>query len=119
MRSLHKFIKENHGWEALWLLQEWGKWVIKDSEYKNHRGFTLRCISKDLIQVSVRLKSTGRSRSAREIIWRAEKQLLQDMIKFITGILHDTEVKVDDCRSRLLSMVTTTTIDKCTEFIKR
>ena len=119
MRNLHKFIKENHGLEAMWLLQEWEKWVVKDSDYKNHSRFTLRYISKDLIPFSVRLKSTGRSRSAREIIQRAEKQLLQDRIKYISGILHDTEVKVDSFRSRQLSIVTTTTMDRCIDFINK
>ena len=94
MRNQHKFIEENHGLESQQLLQEWEKWVIKDSDNKNHRRFTLRCISKNLIPVCVRLKSTSNSRSrrAKEIIHRAEKQLLQDRIKCINGILHDNEV---------------------------
>ena len=53
------------GLEALQALQEWEKWVIKDSDYKNHRRFTLRCINKGIIQVSIRLKSTSNSRSRR------------------------------------------------------
>ena len=40
------------------LLQEWESLQIKDSDYKNHHRFTLRCLSKDLIPVSVTLKST-------------------------------------------------------------
>ena len=70
--------------------------------------------------VSVRLKSTSNSRSKRvsEIIHRAEKQLLQDRIKCINGILWDSEGKLDRSRSRLLLLVTTTTIkDSCIEFI--
>ena len=90
MRNLYKFIEENRGLEALHVVQEWEKWEIKDSDYKNHRRFTLRCISKDLIPVSVRLKSKSSSRSRRaiEIIHKAEKQLLQDRIKCINYILH-------------------------------
>ena len=118
---MHKFIKENHGLEVLQLLSEWQKWVIKDSDNASHRRSTLRCISKYLIPVSVRLKSTSssRSRSAKEIIHRAEKQLLWDRVKCINGILCNTGVKVDRCRSRMLSMVTTTTMDRCTEFINK
>ena len=99
MRNLHKFIEENHRLEALHLLQELERWEIKDSNYKNHRRFRLRCISKNLIPVSVRLKSTSssRSRRAREII----HMLLQDRIKCINGILCDSEIKLDRCRSRL------------------
>ena len=48
--------------------------------YKNHRIFTLRCIDKGIFPVSVRLKSDGSklSKRAREIIYKAVKQLLQD-----------------------------------------
>ena len=83
MRNVHKSIDENYELEALKLMQEYEKWVFKDSNYNNHRRFTLRCIGKDLIPVSVRLKSksNSRSRRAKEIIHRAEKQLFQDRIK--------------------------------------
>ena len=118
MRNLHRFIEENHGLEAL---QELQKWVIKESDYKNHRRFTLGCINKGIIPVSVRLKSTSKSRSkrAKEIIYRAEKQLLQDRIKCINGILGDNKGKLDRSRLRLLSLVTTTTKDRCIEFINK
>ena len=38
----------------------------------------LRCLSKDLIPVSVRLKSTINTRKAKQITHRAERQLLQE-----------------------------------------
>ena len=96
--------------------------VIRNSDYKNHRRFILSCISKELIPVSGRLKSTSNSRSskAKEIIHRAEKQLLQDRIRCINGILCDNGVRLVRCRSRLLPIVmTTTTMDRCTEFINK
>ena len=46
--------------------------------------------------VSVWLKSSSDSRSwrAREIIFRAERQLLQDRIKGTSGILHENAIKL-------------------------
>ena len=81
----------------------------------------LRCISEDLIPVSVRLMSTSNSgsRRAKDIIHRTERQLLQDRVKGINGILHEHAIKLDRCRSRLLSLVTATTMDKCTDFINK
>ena len=119
MRNLHKFIENNYGLEALHLLWGWEKWEIKDSEYRNHWRFTLRCISKDLIQVSARQKSTrnSRNRRAKEIIHWAEKQLLQDSIKCTNGILCEDAIKLDRCRSRWL--VTTITRKECTSFINK
>ena len=87
MRNLHKFIEEKHGKDSLHLLWEWESLEIKDSDYRNHWRFTSRCISKDLIPVSVKLRSTINIRTAKEIIQWAERQLLQDRAMGIIGIL--------------------------------
>ena len=113
-------MEEKHGKESLHILQEWENLEIKDSDYRNHQRFTFRCISKDLIPVNVRLKSTINSRRAKQIIHRAERLLLQDGVRVINGILWDNAIKLDRCRLRLLSLVrTTTTIEKCTNFINK
>ena len=44
-------------------------------------------------------------------------QLLQDRVKGINGILQDNAIKLDRCRSRFSSLVTKTTVEKCTDFI--
>ena len=66
---------------------------MKASNYRNHRIFTLKCISHSLTLVSIKLKSTKSklkiSTSARKIIERAERQLLQDRVQ---GINKVTEV---------------------------
>ena len=121
MRNLHNYIQQNHGLEALQLLQEWEKCVIKDSDYRNHRRFILRCISKGMVLVSVKLRSTNRKISYwfRKIIQKVGKQLLQDRVMCINVILQDNGERLDRCRSRLLSIVTTTTRNRCTEFINK
>ena len=64
-----------------------GKLGNSGSDYRNHQRFTLRCLNKDLSPVSVRLKSTVNNKRAKQIIHRAERQLLQDRVKGINGIL--------------------------------
>ena len=83
MRNLHKYVKENYRLEALQLLQLWEKSILRDCNYRNHRRFTLRCISKDIVPVSVRLRSACSkiSQGAGKIIEKAEKQLLQDRVR--------------------------------------
>ena len=88
------------------ILWEWESLEIKDSDYRNHLRFTFRCLSKDLIPVSVRLKSTVNTRRSKQIIYKAERQLLQDRVKEINDILWDNLIKLDRCRSRLSSKVT-------------
>ena len=49
----------------------------------------------------------------------SEKQLCQDRVKGIKGILHENDIKLDRCRSMMLSLVTITTMEKCTDFIHK
>ena len=121
MRNLQLY-STNHGLEALHLLQEWKKCVIKDSNYRYHRRFTLRCINKGMVPVSVELRSTNSkiSYGVRKIIQKAEKQLLQGRVKCINVILQDNGEKLTRCRSRLLSLITTTmNKDRCAEFMNK
>ena len=96
-----------------------GKCAIKDRDFKNYRIFTLRCINKGVIMVSVRLGSIIKDMTnrAKEIIYKVEKQLLQERVRYINVILEDNGKKLETSRSRLLSLVTTTTTKgKCIEF---
>ena len=45
--------------------------------------------------------------------------MLQDRVKGINGILWENAIKLDRCSSRLSSLVTTTTMEKCTDFINK
>ena len=48
---------------------------MKDSEYKNHRRFTLRCIGQGIVVVSLKLRSTMNniSNRARQITQKSGK----------------------------------------------
>ena len=66
---------------------------MRASDYKNHRIFTLRCLHKDLIPVSIKLKSTLKTERAKKIVRKAEKDLLQVRIKAINSILDNVANK--------------------------
>ena len=122
MRNLHKYSKEKHGLDALQLLQLWEKSVLRDCDYKNHRTFTLRCISKDIVPVSVKLRSACSkiSQGAGKIIEKAEKQLLQDRVRCINNTIEANVNTINNSRSRLASLVTNTTdLDRCSKFIHK
>ena len=89
-----------------------GKEGIQAGNYKYHRIFTLRCINKLLVPVSVMLNSNRKdiSRGARNIIRRAENPLLQDRAKCINGILQDNGGSIVSSKSKLFSIVTNTTV---------
>ena len=55
----------------------------KVSNFKNHQRFSLRCLDKGLVPVSLKLKNLVRTQRGRIIIQKAEKQLLNERIKSI------------------------------------
>ena len=102
-------------------LRQWEEGEVKQADYKNHRLFTSRCISNGLVPLSVRLNSNRRdiSNKTRNIL-RAERQLLQDRVKCINGILQDNKVRIVSSKSRLFTLVTNNDIQlKCEKFIRK
>ena len=59
----------------------------KISKFKNHQRFSLRCLDKGLVPVSLRLKNLIRTQKGEDIIHKAEKQLLNEGIRNISYTL--------------------------------
>ena len=119
MRNLHNILLQEDGIEARHLFRLWEKLRIRASEYKNHRIFTLRCLHNDLIPVSIKLKSTIKSTRAYKILRKAEKDLLQARIKTINFILDNTSKQLEDCRSKLVAIISTQRLRECQDFIDK
>ena len=102
--------QRKYGLEALQQLCLWEKSIIRVSNYKNHRIFTLKCIGQNLIPVSIRLKlirgKQNISASARKIIERAEKQLMQDRVRGINNTIQASKDNGNQNKTRLASIVT-------------
>ena len=92
---------------------------LRSSDYKNHRIFSLRCIHKELILVSIKLKSTLDTPKARQIIRKAEKDLLQARIKAINNILDQVDRETQDCRAKLASIILQERLEQCQDFINK
>ena len=112
MRNLHYILSDKDGIGVLYLLREWTKLQIKECHYKNHCRFTLRCISKVIIAVSVRLKTTVKLEKARRIIRKVERDLLQARIKSINSHLEHNNKQLDTSRSQLASLLTATIMEE-------
>ena len=123
MINLHKNIKEQYVIEALQLLHLWERNVLRASNYRNHRIFTLKCISQNLTLVSIKLKASKSkhkiSASARKIIERAERQLMQDRVRGINKVIEVIDNKRDNNKARLASLVTSADLDRCNNFIEK
>ena len=118
MINLHNYIKGKYGQEALNQLQLWEKDTIRLSDCRNHRLFTLRCISNNLVPVSIRLKSAHSklSQGARNITEKVQKQLLQDRVRCINRTI-DKGNNINNNKTKLASMGSRGS-RKCSKFIE-
>ena len=119
MRNLHNILLQEDGIEARRLFRLWEKLKIRASDYRNHRIFTLRCLHSDLIPVSIKLKSTIKSARAKQILRKAEKELLQARIKSINFILDSTSQQLEECRSKLAAIISTQKLRECQDFVDK
>ena len=101
------------------MFREWEMLRLRASDYKNHRIFTLRCFHKDLVPVSIRLKSTLNASKPRQIIRKAEKDLLQTRVKAINNILDQVTKQTEDCRTQLASIISAVRLTECQGFIDK
>ena len=99
MRNLHQIILQEYGLESQHLFRDWETLWLRESDYKNHRIFTLRFLHKDLVPVSIKLKSTLKTERAKRIVRKAEKDLIQARIKAINSILDNVRLNKDNSTS--------------------
>ena len=119
MRNIHQIILEESGLEALCLFRDWERLQLRASNYKNHRIFTLRYIHKQLVPVSVNLKTTLRTDKAKKIIKNTERNLLQARVKALNSILDNVGIQTQLCRSKLVSILSTQRFRECQGFIEK
>ena len=119
MRNLHQLLLQEDGKEVRRLFRLWEKLQLRASEYKNHRIFTLRCIHNDLVPSSIKLKSTLETTRANQILRKEEKDLLQARVKSINYILDQTSKQLAECRSKLVTIVSTQKLRECQDFIDK
>ena len=91
MRGLINIIQQKYGKITIATYRKWEKMEIKMSDYRNHLRFSLRCLDRGLIPVSLRLKNLVRTERGRDIIYKTEKKLLNERIKNINMTLKHYE----------------------------
>ena len=119
MRNLHLILLQEYGVEAWHLFRDWERLWLRASDYKNHRIFTLRCLHKDLVPVSIKLKSPLKTVKARQIIRKAEKDLFQARVKTINSTLDNVAKQTEECRTQLASIISAERLRECQGFINK
>ena len=88
------------------------------ADFKNHRWFSLRCLSNDVILVSIRLKSNIKTPKGQEIIRRTEKALLNERIHSINNSIYMFRLQLDTCITELAKKIKEEDLRNCEEFIE-
>ena len=92
------------------------------ADYCNHRRFSLRCLKKDIIPVSIRLKTNIRTVRGMEIIRKTERKLLNERIRSINNSLELYTYERDSIIKQLeekLEQDPSNLLQECQDFIKR
>ena len=77
--------------------RQWEKLAIKMAEFKNHRRFTLRCLSKGLIPTSIKLKTKVHTPKGNEILRKAERMLMNERVRSINNTINMLNCQADTC----------------------
>ena len=88
------------------------------ADFENHWRFSLRCLSKDIIPVSVRLKSNIKTPKGKHKVRKVEGALLNERVRSINNSLTMFKMQWDTCINTLEKGIDRDTMNDCYEFIK-
>ena len=111
-------IRREYGKENVDTFRQWEKIEKKMADFSNHQRFSLRCLSLDLIPVSISLRSTIKTPKGKQIIKKVERVLLNERIRSINNTLYMLEQRRDTCIFQLEEKLDRESMEECKEFIK-
>ena len=85
-------------------------------DLKKHR-FSLRCLSVDIIPVSIRLKRNIKTPKSYYIIKKAERALLNERVRSINNTINMLTYQRDTCINHLKEILGKKTMEKCEMFL--
>ena len=101
MRNIQAKLISEYGQESVRFLRQWEALEMKMVDFQNHRRFTLRCLSKDLIPVSIKLKTTVKTPKGIYIVRKAERMLMNERIRLINNMITMFKWQIDTCINSL------------------
>ena len=119
MRNLHYSIRREFGLENVAILRKWEQLEKKIADIKNHRRFTLRCLSQKITPNSLKLKSNIKTSKGKRILERAERQLANECIRSINNTIATCTWLRDTCMKNLQDQISSFYFQECSKFIER
>ena len=118
MRGLHLHFSTEYGRESIKIFCRWEKYERKMVDFANHRRFTLRCLSKGLVPVSIHLQKNIKTPKGLQIIRKAERALMNERVRSINNMLNMVRDLRDTHIDQLRRVLNNEWMDKCREFIE-
>ena len=87
-------------------------------DFANHRRFTLRCLTEDLVPVSIHLKQNIKTPKGLQIIRKAERALLNERVRSINNTLNMLKSLRDTCIEELGRVFSEDWMARCKDFIE-
>ena len=116
MRRLPYIIEPEFGKNTLELYQKLERTVLKFSDYKNHTRFSLRCLSKDITSVSLKLKNNIGTYNSNCIIHKTERKLLNKRVRNINNTIENLEHVTYMYECELKGIVSKEIYKECEEY---
>ena len=118
MRNIHTHMISEYGKEKVKILWQREKIKLKMANFKNHRWFTLGCLSNNIIPVSVQLKSNIKTPKGKYIIRKAEKALLNEKVRSINNMINMFNWQINTCIEDLGNQIRKEDMEECYRFIE-
>ena len=93
MRNIHSHLRREYGKENVKIFWQWEKIENKMADFSNLRRFSLRCLSEDIIPVSIRLKSNIKTPKGYYLIKKGGRALLNERIRSINNTINMLKLK--------------------------
>ena len=87
MKKIPTIIEPEFGKVTLTMYRKLERTELRICNFKNHQRFSLRCLSKGVIPVSLNVKNNIRTHKNDCIIYKVEKELLNERIKNINNTI--------------------------------
>ena len=118
MRSIHRNLSTEYCRESVKIFCQWEKYERKMADFANYRRFTLRCLSKGLVPVSICLQKNIKTPKGLQIVNRAERALMNERVRSINNTLNMIRDLGDTCINQLREVLNEDWMDKCRDFIE-
>ena len=118
MRNLHLHIRTEYDEESREIFCQLERIQLKMADFQNHRHFTLRCLGKKVVPVSIKLKSQVKTPKGLQIIRKAEVSLLNERIRLINNTINMLGIEYDTCMKRLSQKLRKEDLQECLKFIE-